>query len=604
MYKSKLQELCQQRKWDLPQYSTSKDGKKHPISYTSTVTVNGRFFATPKHRKSTKESQNDVAMMAFQHLSATPQLPTKLPITTTPEPPTEPPINTTTTPEPPTEPAITTTPEPPTEHPITTTPETPTETPITTTAEPPIETPITTTPEPPITTMPEPPTETTTTSTPEPPTEHPITITIETPITIMTEPPTETPICSTPEPPEMKMEEGDPITLGTPQEENLSPEVNMAEADPVPLATQPENDHAAMANRSSPNVNEVAPIRDVPHLCKHQLQMYAQKRSLPLPRYSCENRGPPHNIRYKCKVTIDGQTFQGPKFCKTVKEAEHTAARVALMAMLSTADYAAAPMAKPSTAHQERDSGPRDANLFKNHLQELAQKGGYALPVYETVKTGGYNPGFTSTVEIAGERFTGRPQSNKKKAEMSAAKVAYITLIERKGNHRASTSHGPVKPASSVLPLPSTKFQRRAKRANEHECPSPIPSPSPSFSHQQNARRVNDRPGFTHQRTARRVNERPRFTHHQNGTSAYERPRFPHQRTARRAYECPNCLHCKNATSANESTCTDFTHQQNTTRVNEVPLFSHHQNAKRVNESPSFTHLAKRARLGTGNAPF
>lgn len=70
--------------------------------------------------------------------------------------------------------------------------------------------------------------------------------------------------------------------------------------------------------------------------------------------------------------------------------------------------------------------------LYKNLLQELAQKGGHRLPVYETSRSGPpHTPTFISTVEINGERFRGHEASAKKQAEVYAAKAAYTTLIER-----------------------------------------------------------------------------------------------------------------------------------------------------------------------------
>ena len=73
---------------------------------------------------------------------------------------------------------------------------------------------------------------------------------------------------------------------------------------------------------------------DVKHLHKNQLQYYAQKRNLILPVYSCEREGPPHATRFKCSVTIDGQTYQGQEFLPTLKDAEHAAAEIALISLM------------------------------------------------------------------------------------------------------------------------------------------------------------------------------------------------------------------------------------------------------------------------------
>ncbi|KAJ1390484.1 Double-stranded RNA-binding domain [Sesbania bispinosa] len=151
------------------------------------------------------------------------------------------------------------------------------------------------------------------------------------------------------------------------------------------------------------------------HLYKNQLQSYAQKRNLNLPVYSSEWEGPPHALRFKCKVTIDGQTYESSKFYYTLKDAEHAAAEVALMSL------------SPGGVQEDH------AVIYKNLLQELVQKKGFCLPIYTTTKSGeAHMPIFVSQVEVAGEYFTGQEAKSKKQAEMSAAKVAYTTLKECK----------------------------------------------------------------------------------------------------------------------------------------------------------------------------
>ena len=75
----------------------------------------------------------------------------------------------------------------------------------------------------------------------------------------------------------------------------------------------------------------------------------------------------------------------------------------------------------------------QDEGLYKTLLQELAQKEGFYFPSYCTVKTGpSHMPTFVSTVEVGGETYQGRECKTKKQSEMSAAKVAYNSLMERK----------------------------------------------------------------------------------------------------------------------------------------------------------------------------
>lgn len=75
MYKTKLQELCHQRVWNLPVYTTAKQGLDHNPRFQATVTVNDQSFTTPDLYKSSKEAQNDAARIAFQHFSSPPPPP-------------------------------------------------------------------------------------------------------------------------------------------------------------------------------------------------------------------------------------------------------------------------------------------------------------------------------------------------------------------------------------------------------------------------------------------------------------------------------------------------------------------------------------------------
>ncbi|KAJ6877362.1 double-stranded RNA-binding protein 1 isoform X1 [Populus alba x Populus x berolinensis] len=170
----------------------------------------------------------------------------------------------------------------------------------------------------------------------------------------------------------------------------------------------------------TPQVNEATTVArndessgDMQRLFKSQLQTYAQKRNFALPVYSCERVGPPHSSRFKCMVTVNGQTFDGLEYFPSLSKAEHAAAKAALMSLLPN-------------GVEEDESG------YKNLLQELAQREGCGLPTYSTNKSGeAHVPTFVSTVEIEGEIFTGQGAKTKKQAEMSAAKTAYTALKQR-----------------------------------------------------------------------------------------------------------------------------------------------------------------------------
>ncbi|KAI3927432.1 hypothetical protein MKW92_044422 [Papaver armeniacum] len=144
---------------------------------------------------------------------------------------------------------------------------------------------------------------------------------------------------------------------------------------------------------------------------KNQLQIYAQKRKLNLPTYSYVRDGPPHNVRCKAMVTVDGQTFESPEFCRTQKEAEHAASRVALESLM----------------HDE------SAGFSKNFLQEFLMKEGLPLPIYKTKSCGApHLPTFLCTAQVGTDVFEGIAARTKKQAEMNAAQVAYCQLKERK----------------------------------------------------------------------------------------------------------------------------------------------------------------------------
>ncbi|XP_030463781.2 double-stranded RNA-binding protein 1-like isoform X1 [Syzygium oleosum] len=339
MYKSKLQELCHQRSWGLPEYAAVKEGPDHMPRFTGTVSVNGVSFRTPDPCKSSKEAQNEAARLAFDHWSA-----------------------------------------------------------------------------------------------PRPP-------------------PREPPRVAPPPPPPPSGDGGDDAAgTGASSESTMldhlladlqkvqpkKPEINeiseVAESHLLAnLEKQqpelPESNEMSKPAESSSIANNNTTVKDMQHLYKNQLQTFAQKRNLALPTYCSEHEGPPHARRFRCKVSIDGRTYETVEFFNTLKEAEHAAARIALMSL-------------SSDTFQEVDCG-----LYKSLLQEFTQKQGHSLPVYDTVRCGeSHIPIFISTVEIEGESFKGQEARTKKMAETSAAKVAYIILKERTSGKisASSTSQSPV----------------------------------------------------------------------------------------------------------------------------------------------------------------
>ncbi|KAK4791511.1 hypothetical protein SAY86_031924 [Trapa natans] len=148
---------------------------------------------------------------------------------------------------------------------------------------------------------------------------------------------------------------------------------------------------------------------------KNQLQELAQRSCFNLPSYTCLREGPDHAPRFKATVNFNGETFESPQYCSTLRQAEHSAAEIALSSL--------------STRHSLAARILDETGVYKNLLQEIAQRVGAKLPQYTTYRSGlGHHPVFTGTVELAGIIFTGEPAKNKKQAEKNAAMAAWSSL--------------------------------------------------------------------------------------------------------------------------------------------------------------------------------
>ncbi|KAL3567765.1 hypothetical protein D5086_030416 [Populus alba] len=151
---------------------------------------------------------------------------------------------------------------------------------------------------------------------------------------------------------------------------------------------------------------------------KNQLQELAQRSCFNLPAYACIREGPDHAPRFKASVNFNGEIFESPSYCTTLRQAEHAAAEVALNVLSSRGP------ARSLTARVLDETG-----IYKNLLQETAHRAGLNLPAYTTVRSGpGHVPVFTCTVELAGMNFTGEPAKTKKQAEKNAAIAAWSAL--------------------------------------------------------------------------------------------------------------------------------------------------------------------------------
>ncbi|XP_021895615.1 double-stranded RNA-binding protein 3 isoform X2 [Carica papaya] len=151
---------------------------------------------------------------------------------------------------------------------------------------------------------------------------------------------------------------------------------------------------------------------------KNQLQELAQRSCFNLPSYACIREGPDHAPRFKASVNFNGEIFESPSYCTTLRQAEHSAAEVALNVLSSRGP------SRFLTARVLDETG-----IYKNLLQETAHRAGLDLPVYTTVRSGpGHVPVFTSTVELAGMSFNGESAKTKKQAEKNAAIAAWSAL--------------------------------------------------------------------------------------------------------------------------------------------------------------------------------
>ncbi|KAK2433936.1 Double-stranded RNA-binding protein 2 [Trifolium repens] len=165
---------------------------------------------------------------------------------------------------------------------------------------------------------------------------------------------------------------------------------------------------------------------------KNQLQELAQRSCFNLPSYTCLREGPDHAPRFKATVNFNGEIFESPQYCSTLRQAEHSAAEVALSSL-----------SHRGPSHSLAAKILDETGVYKNLLQEIAQRVGAPLPQYTTFRSGlGHLPVFTGTVELAGITFTGEHAKNKKQAEKNAAMAAWSSL-KQLAKETASSSTEP-----------------------------------------------------------------------------------------------------------------------------------------------------------------
>ncbi|KAL0410249.1 UNVERIFIED_CONTAM: Double-stranded RNA-binding protein 4 [Sesamum latifolium] len=331
MYKSKLQELCHRRSWELPEYTTVKNGPDHLPRFTASVNVHGEVFQTPALCRSAKEAQNIAARIAFDHFNV----------------PSSPRLHR----PPPSSSAVAFQ--------------------FNDVSGPAV---------------------------PPSPELQPVAGDLPL-LTLSTQPVAGAPLPLSPLPSALPIPP--PGLLAIKKDTNSKPAI-----EEVLQQNCEDTADTSMVHRRAIGSHGTL------HMYKNLLQQYAQKQNLGFPVYTSEAEGPPHARRFKSRVNLNGKSYETFEFFPILKEAEQAAAKVACE-VLSV------------------DVVQEDAGLYKNLLQEFAQKKGLLCPVYETVSSGlSHRPVFVSTVEIGSDTFRGAEAKTKKLAEMNAAKVAYYALTK------------------------------------------------------------------------------------------------------------------------------------------------------------------------------
>ncbi|KAG2325185.1 hypothetical protein Bca52824_007913 [Brassica carinata] len=235
---------------------------------------------------------------------------------------------------------------------------------------------------------------------------------------------------------------------------------------------------------------------------KNQLQELAQRSCFNLPSYTCIREGPDHAPRFKASVNFNGEIFESPTYCSTLRQAEHAAAEVSLSVLSSRLPC------KSLTAKILDETG-----IYKNLLQETAHRAGLDLPMYTSVRSGSCHfPAFSCTVELAGMSFTGESAKTKKQAEKNAAiaawsslkKMSSLDLLGEKENGEEKEQEVVARVLSRFKPIEvrgreTTNQWRRRRRTSQQDTNKDLlferlrwinlltneSSPSPSSSHNQ-----------------------------------------------------------------------------------------------------------------------
>ncbi|CAK9165183.1 unnamed protein product [Ilex paraguariensis] len=241
---------------------------------------------------------------------------------------------------------------------------------------------------------------------------------------------------------------------------------------------------------------------------KNQLQELAQRSCFNLPSYTCIREGPDHAPRFKAIVNFNGETFESPHYCSTLRQAEHSAAEVALNSLSgrgpshslaariltrlrglwllhgSLNQEATSPVPFKENSRVSVTELWDETGVYKNLLQEISQRVGSPLPQYVTFRSGlRHLPVFTGIVELAGITFTGEPAKNKKQAEKNAALAAWSSLKQLAQKEASSSSEPEANDEQEQIRIARSLLNYRLKikmrMGNSTDAPIPFPQKLP-----------------------------------------------------------------------------------------------------------------------------
>ncbi|KAJ3670272.1 hypothetical protein LUZ60_010596 [Juncus effusus] len=185
------------------------------------------------------------------------------------------------------------------------------------------------------------------------------------------------------------------------------------------------------------------------YMFKSRLQEFAQKAGFNTPEYQTVKEGASHDPEFRSTVVVNGVSYESlPRFC-TRKEAEQSAAEVALLGIVESGQMA------------ECIPSLHETGLCKNLLQEYAQKMNFAIPSYISTKQGVGPAPYICTVEIGGIQYIGASARTKKESEIKAARTALLAIQSLESGKNGESQY-------TVIPI-RKKPQETEKQENSAE---------------------------------------------------------------------------------------------------------------------------------------